>query len=170
MATIKKGWSVPKKGKESKKESPEERDRDLVLNSFNYSRSFFSTRYELFRRWLSLYHQVTTEKAKFKANLFIPLVYPIVSTILPRMVSNLPKFRYEPREESDNQAIEQMSRLVDYQLDRMDFFKKLKMWAKDTLIFGTGIVKVFWFRDDDKEYNDPQLESVDLKKPILPNW
>src|SRR3990167_2622128 len=78
------------------------------------------------------------------------------------MVANLPKFRYEPREESDNQAIEQMSRLVDYQLDRMVFFKKLKMWAKDTLIFGTGIVKVCWFRDDDKEYNDPQLESVDL--------
>ena len=159
---IKKGWTVPSKGKEVKKQSPDERDLDLVLNSFNYSRSFFSSRYEAFRKWLALYHQVITEPHKFKSNLFIPLVYPIVSTILPRMVANLPKFRYEPREESDNQAVEQMSRLVDYQLDRMDFFKKLKMWVKDTLICGTGIAKVFWYRNDDKEYNDPQLELVDL--------
>ena len=160
MATIKKGWMPPKKGEKVKKLPQADKNLELVLNNFNYSKSFFSARYEMFRRWLSLYHQVTTEKQKFRANLFIPLVYPIVSTILPRMVANLPKFRYEPREESDNEGVEQMSKLVDYQLDRMDFFKKLKMWVKDTLIFGTGIVKVFWHRDDD--YNDPQLELVDL--------
>lgn len=162
MATIKKGFAIPKRGEKTKFKSQDEKDLDRVLNAFNYSRNFFSNRYEMFRSWLKLYHQIPDQRPTFRANLFIPLVYPIVSTILPRMVANLPKFRYEPREESDNQAIEQMSKLVDYQMDRMNFFKHLKMWVKDTLIYGTGIAKIFWKRDDEEEYNDPYLELVDL--------
>ena len=163
MPIIHKGFDIKAQAEKIvKKKHTEEDELKLVLDSFAYSQSYFSNKHTQFKEYNDLYRQVPSAPKKFRANLIIPLIYPIISTILPRMVSNLPKFRYEPREESDSKAIDQMSKLVDYQLDRMNFFKKLKMWVKDTLIFGTGLVKIYWKRYDEEEYNDPDLELVDI--------
>lgn len=146
------------------KQFPTNDDKQLavVLNAYNYSRSFYSYRYLKFRQWLRLFHRIPDTKPPFRSNLFIPLVYPLVSTVLPRMVANNPSFRFEPREESDEEAVEQMSTLIKYQLDRADFFKKLKMWVKDCLMFGVGIMKVYWYRNDKEGVNDTDLQVVDL--------
>lgn len=114
-----------------------------------------------FRTWLRLFFRIPDTRPPFRSNLFVPLVYPLVMTILPRLISNKPTFRFEPREESDQEAVEQMKMLVDYQLERTDFLKKLKMWVKDTLMFGTGLAKVYWKRDDEEDINDPEIEVVD---------
>lgn len=158
-----KGWDVPKKDdSKTKFMTQDEKLLDLVVSSYKYSRGYFAPRFNSFRSFMKLYRQITDPKPRGKANLFIPLVYPIVSTILPRMVANVPKFRYEPREESDMKQVEQVSKLVDYQLDRMDFIKKERMWVKDALMLGTGLVKVFWKNDPMYDYNDPDLELIDL--------
>lgn len=166
---IKSGWKVAKPEGTSKVSTPEEKELDLVLRSFMYSRQFYSAKFEEFKRFKRLYDQIPDQKETFRSNLFIPMVYPIVSTIQPRMVANLPKFKYQPREKSDSKLVKQMDVLTDYQLDRMEFFKKLKMWVKDTLMYGTGIVKVFWRNEANQSnrevvnpYNDPDCSLVDL--------
>lgn len=149
-------------GKSLKTLTPEDRQLAVVNNGFAYSRSFYSNRFLKFRTWMRLFHRIPDTKPPYRSNIFVPLVYPLVMTVLPRMISNKPTFRFEPREESDEKAVEQMGTLVDYQLDHMQFFKKLKMWVKDVLLFGTGVVKVYWERDDREDYNDPQVQVVDL--------
>lgn len=141
-----------------------EHDKQLstVVNAFAYSRSYYANRFLKFRQWLRLFHRIPDTKPQFRSNIFVPMVYPLVSTILPRMIANKPTFRFEPREESDEKAVEQMSMLVDYQLDRMEFFKKLKMWVKDTLMYGVGIIKCYWDKNEDKEINDPDIQVIDL--------
>lgn len=78
------------------------------------------------------------------------------------MVANNPKFRFEPREESDEKQVKKMSTLIDYQLDRMDFLKKFKMWVKDALIYGTGYIRCYWRVDAKDQYNDPDIDNVDI--------
>lgn len=151
--------------KDSPYQTEEDKQLQIVLNSFAYSRSFYSFRQLKFRQWLRLFHRIPDQKAAFRSNLFIPMAFQLVETILPRMIANDPSFRFEPRRQEDsenNEAVEQMSSLIKYQLKRADFFKKLTMWAKDTLMFGTGILKIWWERNDAKEINDPSVEVVDL--------
>ena len=141
----------------------EKKQTDIVLNAYNYSRNFFVSKFKRFQDWNGLYNFHTTAKNPFRSNLFIPLIYQMIATILPRMVANNPKFRYEPREESDSGNVKKMSTLVDYQLDRMDFIRKLKMWVKDTLFYGRGIVRCYWRVDEKDKYNDPDIDVVDIQ-------
>lgn len=164
MALTRRGFDANSSvlGKELRTLSIEDQQLQTVNNAFAYSRSFYSNRFLKFRQWLRLFHRIPDIRPPYRSNLFVPLIYPLIMTVLPRMVANKPTFRFLPREESDQQAVDQMSDLVDYQLDRMDFFKKSKMWIKDVLIFGTGVVKVFWKNDKRYDYNDPDMQVVDL--------
>jgi hypothetical protein len=142
--------------------SEPEKQLATVVNAFAYSRSFYSHRFIKYRTYLRHYFRIADSRPPFRSNLFVPLTYSMISTVLPRMVANNPSFRFEPREESDQDNVDQMSSLVKYQLDRMDFFKKSKMWVKDALLFGVGVLKVFWNRYDEEEINDPDVQVVDV--------
>lgn len=163
--TTNKGWTDPRKlpKRGGKSPDPHKDELQLVLDSFTYAKNYWSNKRTAFRDWQRMYDQVPAAKPVFRANLFIPLVRPLIDTVLPRMVANNPSFRYEPREKMDQRIVKQATILADYQLDRMKFFQKLKLWVKDTLTFGTGITKLTWRRDEEEGYNDPWLDLVDLQ-------
>src|ERR1041384_2867299 len=68
--------------------SEEEKQLAVVTTAFNYSRNFYSFRFLKFRSWLRLFHRIPDTKPPFRSNLFIPKIYELVSTVLPRMIAN----------------------------------------------------------------------------------
>jgi hypothetical protein len=91
-----------------------------------------------------------------RANLFVPMVYSTIETIMPRMVGSKPKINALPREGNDINNADSVSKLLDYDWDIMDMKIIVKNWVKQALLYGTGIVKLVW--EEDK----PKADLIDL--------
>ncbi len=79
-----------------------------------------------------------------RSTVTVPYIKQIVDAILPRMVSSKPTINILPREESDIEDAQIMEKYVAWQWEYMEMYRKIKMWAKTSLIYGIGILKIGW--------------------------
>lgn len=106
---------------------------------------------------------LTDGKREFGAQLYIPYVFVVIETILPRMLSNRPRMLWLPRDRESEQNTENMRWLLDAQQERMRYELALQTTAKTGLVLGLGVNKCQWrleMRDQ------PQL----ARRRFAPGW
>jgi len=130
----------------------------LVIDKFkvaeSYTNSFFTRfqgYYELFRSYLQ------SGKLPFRSNLFIPKTFEIIETVAPRIVQAQRTFKTLPVEGMDVANAEAYSDLLKFQFQATDMEDVIEEWVKETLIYGTGFIKITWGKND-----MPYPESVDI--------
>ncbi|RJQ08787.1 MAG: hypothetical protein C4558_07470 [Dehalococcoidia bacterium] len=117
----------------------------------------------------------------FGADLFIPYAFWTVETVLPRLLSNDPTVNILPRgAKTSAENVENMKFLIDAQNERMKLGLRLHPIAKNGLLYGLGVGKVFWNLDkrtgqrltqtelggwvpeegEEIRYDDPMVEAV----------
>jgi hypothetical protein len=120
-------------------------------NSLNFQRPYF----ERFNDYYRMYRAIREDgKQNYagRAKLYIPYVFATIETIIPRLVGSKPKIEAVPREANDIEKAKMNNNLFNYQWDEMEMKALLKLWVKQTLIYGTGIVKLSWlFAETKKE-------------------
>lgn len=123
-------------------------------------------------RYYKMYRGVLDERNyPWQSNLFIPLSFSTVETIVPRLVSNRPQIDIMPREPGDEDHADKMSALIDYQWDLMNMNVILPEAIKEMAIYGTTVLKVAWKKDErkvvEKELADedfPELGTVESEQ------
>lgn len=94
------------------------------------------------------------------AQLFIPLTFGLIETIVPRLVANDPTMTIRPPRPGREGDVEPVKILLERQQEQMDFQLKLQDVGKSGLMYGLGVMKTFWR----KEYRYNRA----LEKSILP--
>jgi hypothetical protein len=108
---------------------------------------------EVYRRYRS-YLEVSQETTR--STLFIPESFTLVETVAPRLTAKKPSFKVLPRESSDITKADYIGALLDYRYDQMDLQKKIKVYVKQALIYGTSFMKIGWGGEH------PVAEPIDI--------
>lgn len=126
----------------------------------------------------------------FGPELFIPMCFATVETIIPAMLAAPPQMNnIRARNAASEGNVSNVKALIEAQHEQMDYELRLQEIAKDGLIYGTGVQKTFWKTDYRKRkqmmpaaepaagmvavdllqqvYDDPACISVDPKDFIV---
>ena len=165
---------------------------EIVVEDFKRAQEARQPREDKWKRYYELYRSYVENRSDGLSNLFIPLVFAAIETVLPRLVEAIfasrPYLAVLPREPQDVDNARVMETLIDYQLvDKMNIVRKFNNWIRECLIYGTAVGKVGWrfetrprivrvprleifgvkFGETTKEeqtvfYDDPDFEPIDL--------
>lgn len=135
--------------KKGKRKDKEQDAVAKVVNAFNEANNYRQEYEEKWLRFYQLYRNYQEHKKPNGANLFIPYVFSIIETLVPKIVSlvfaSRPYIGYLPLNRNSIERAKNMEALVDYQLvQKIRFISVATEWIKDALIYGTGIIKVGW--------------------------
>lgn len=151
-----------------------ERDKDpvkFVVNKYEAVkqwRSPYETRwkrfYKLYRSWRD------TAPSAFKSNIFVPYIFSIIESIVPKMLGTV--FNVRPivsvmgRKGQYEDLAVLLERLLEYQFDeeQLELFSKLLEFFKETAIYGTAFLKVMprFMDDDNVSFDYIDVEPIDL--------
>lgn len=146
-----------KRGK-LKKKSKETKALELVKSRFNISEKYTQPYFTRFQDYYTLYRSyLQTGRLPWRSNLFIPKTFEIVETIAPRIAQAQKTFKTLPVEGMDVDNSEAYTDLLKFQFQKTNMESIIEEWVKETLIYGTGVVKVTWGADD-----MPNPEVVDI--------
>jgi len=133
-------------------------------NALDFQKPYF----ERFNDYYRMYRAIREDgKQNYagRAKLYIPYVFATIETIIPRLVGAKPKIEAVPREPNDIEKAKNNNSLFSYEWDEMEMKSILKLWAKQMLIYGTGILKLSWlFKGDETsvQIDRANAELVDL--------
>jgi hypothetical protein len=150
---------------------------------------YISNLYDAVKRWRQPYEDQWKKFYKlyrsyrdstiypFKSNLFVPYVFSIVETVVPKMLGTIfntrPLISVQARQGASENLAKVMERLLEYQLDdeRLEFFSKILEFFKECTIYGTSFLKVIpKFGDDELvSFNYIDVEPIDLFN-IFPDY
>lgn len=145
-----------------------------ALDAFSEARDARRPREEVWEEIYKIYRAYTKEKEEGKSNLFIPYLFSVVETVVPRLTDTIfsqkPYIKPLPRESGDMYAAEALEILMSYQLDKIKFKSKATDWFKQATMYGSGFVKVVWKTETKKikekvpiNFNNP----MDIWKVLL---
>jgi len=133
----------------------------LVVDRFKIAENWRRPLQDDWNRYYKLYRSQSEENDDpWRSNLFIPYAFSTIETILPRLVTNRPKFEFVPRGPEDKDRAKMVNELMSYQWDVMGMDLTLVKWVKECLIYGTAILKVPWVME--KDFDGPRPEVVDI--------
>lgn len=149
----------------------EKADEGQVLNKvvtdYNEAEQSRGTREGKWQTWYKLYRSYAEKRdtGDKRANLFIPYVYSIVETVVPRLIatvfSSRPYIGVLPVKEEAIENAKDMENLIDYQLtQKIGIIGVATSWFKEALIYGTSILKVGWEYEEDEVWVDEPLMEI----------
>lgn len=124
---------------------------NFVNDAFVKADNFYNNYRQDWLRYYGLYNGIfnsTNHTYKGRANIFVPMVFSAIETILPRLVSNRPKTTVVPVGAEDLMGAKKMDNVVSFFWDKMQMKRTIKMWQKGALLYGTSIVKLWWDSDE----------------------
>ena len=127
------------------------------------SKNYLTPYWSDFQRYYQMYRSIPNasfQGYQGRANLYVPYAYSTVETVMPRLTANQPKISVAPRNPTDLKGSKKLQTLVDYYWQKMKMKAKYKGWVKDSLIYGTSILKLTW--KTGTKYDGPCAEVVDL--------
>jgi hypothetical protein len=148
--------------------TPTRREEDLIklINDRYYYAAEARKKYEKkWERFYKLYRSQPETKKKGKANIFVPQIFTTVEAIVPRLVSGYLSTSKPPVDvvgatPRDHYFSQYVKTLKTWQYNKMRFPVFLDMFTRQTLIYGTGIAKVYW--KFSKNFDGPFVECIDL--------
>ncbi len=138
-----------------------------VITDYNEAEQARRTREGKWQTWYKLYRSYAEKRdtGDRRANLFIPYVYSIVETVVPRLIaavfSSRPYIGILPVKEEAIENAKDMENLIDYQLtQKIGIIGVATSWFKEALIYGTSILKVGWEYEEDEVWVDEPLMEI----------
>lgn len=84
----------------------------------------------------------------FGPELFIPMCFATVETIIPAMLASAPNMdNVRARTMASEANVANVKALIEAQHEQMNYELRLQTIAKDGLIYGTGVQKTYWKKD-----------------------
>lgn len=142
---------------------------EIVVDAFKVADEARKPREDKWKKFYELYRSHIEKRDDGLSNLFIPIVFSAIETVLPRIVeavfASRPYLAMLPREPEDVDNAKIMETLIDYQLvDKMNIVRKFSDFIRECLIYGTAVAKVTWrFETRPKIVRVPKYEVFGVK-------
>lgn len=126
----------------------------LVKERYDIARKNQEPKFNRFSEFDNIYHnKLKNSDPNIPSQVFNPIVWSFIETIITRMLAKTPTIAYKPREQSDETNSQIFTDLFSYWFDKCNIYPKIVQWVKNCLIYGTGIVKVDWYTSKPREIN-----------------
>lgn len=147
---------------------------DPVLYITNLYQALKQWRDPFEKRWKRFYKLYRSyrdpAKQPFKSNIFVPYVFSIVESVVPKMLGTIfnvrPVIAVSPRKGTTVDISKLLERLLEFQLDdeQLEFFNKVLEFFKETAIYGTSFAKIIpRFLDDElTSFDYIDMEPIDI--------
>lgn len=91
-----------------------------------------------------------------------------IAYVVPSIFSGTPQVEIEGVGEEDKTISKILEKIVNYRFETIpQFYEKVEGWVKQSVTFGTSILKVNWkFETEDKEEQDEMGQTVTYKVPV----
>jgi hypothetical protein len=109
---------------------------------------------------------VRRAKKEWGAELFIPMAYRTVETIVPRMLAHRPRMNPIPEDDVAVGTVENMRRLIAKQQAQIRYEVELQKVCKDGLIYGLGVQKTGWRTTKKNVHRLGPSELKDWTSPV----
>ena len=153
----------------------DEEARQLVMDRFYIARDYRKSNYD--DAWLRYQKQYRSKLANekeydFQARLFIPYSFSSVETVIPRIMEAIfstdPIVAVKPYSQDDIENSKLIEKLLNYQINRMDFINSFLTLIKTCLIYGTCIAKVDW-KKESRKVRKYQVKIDEFGNPVYDN-
>ena len=150
----------------------------FIVELFETTKRWRQPYEDRWKKFYKLYRSYRDEsKYPFKSNIFVPYIFSIVESVVPKMLGTIfntrPIVSAQPRKGASIDLAKVMERLLEYQLDeeQLEFFVKILEFFKECSIYGTSFLKVVpRFNDDELvSFNYIDVEPIDLFN-IFPDY
>jgi hypothetical protein len=133
------------------KEAPKIDPVELVRSRLSYALKSKEEKSTLFSTIQRIYRAITEEREDDRANIFIPECFSEVEQIQAKATSNRPKIDLTALDKEAEKKIEDAEQVVDKHWDKMQMDRRLPLWVKVDLKFGTGVSKLTWANEKGKK-------------------
>lgn len=89
------------------------------------------------------------------ANTFVPMTFSTIETMVSAIAGGKPKFGFKARRKEQEQDTKVLTAKIDYYWDSDKWSIKCINWVRNTLMYGTGIIYVWWDIDQPRMINVP---------------
>lgn len=119
----------------------------FMRSFFEHARSAQRYKHEEFQRIYELYKQVQdmTNRDQYRANIFVPILYWIIETIMPAYTDAIlgvrPYIPIEANQKRNSTISEAQTQLLDVYLDESNFFEESLKWIKYTPLYGLSFLE-----------------------------
>lgn len=118
---------------------------ELCIRRWNAARDHRKGKESQWQRWYKLYRSYAERKKwPHSVNLFIPLVWSTVESFIPRLVTQKPTVEVASRGDENIEAASFHRQLIEFQWADLKLPMVIADWVKESLIYGTAIVKIGW--------------------------
>lgn len=130
-------------------------------------------------KWREAYNNYKMQRSEtrdpYRANVFVPVTFWTVNSIVPRLVGQNPTITAYPVDEADVPKARFLSRILDIQWRKdMRMFDRIVAFAKSGCLFGTSVMKLRWQSSENEEkYDGPMADVLNLfdfyVNPLIPS-
>jgi len=105
-----------------------------------------------------LYNNIRTENGKAYdgiTNTFVPMTFSTIETMVSAIAGGKPRFGYKPTNKDQEQDTKVLTAKLDYFWDCDKWSIKTINWVRNVLMYGTGVVYLWWDIDRPRMINVP---------------
>ena len=157
--------STKKESKETKSTKPTEQVKSVsdIIADYKSSWDYVSGSY--FETWESswkLYNNIRVDESyEGISNTFVPMTFSTIETMVAAIAGGKPEFQFVPTTGVQEQDTEPLNSLLSYYWDCDKWSLKTVTWIRNTLMYGTGVIYVYW------DINKPRIINIPLRDFII---
>ena len=115
---------------------------DTAVKDLKASYDYLKTGYhQQWDKYYSAYSNIRTERNYDSvADTFIPITFSTVETLVAHVAGGKPRFSYAPTTPEQTGDVKILNHYVTYTWDKMNMPSKSITWARDMIMYGTGVM------------------------------
>jgi len=115
----------------------------LIQKRFQIADRHRSAYEEVWTRYYKSYRSYRKRRkpGQWKSNVWMPITFYVIETILPRIAASLPSAKVTPQGPEDVLPAETLEELLEWSEDVSDLYPEQVKAVKSALMYGTGILK-----------------------------
>ena len=147
---------MPKRPK-SPKQSEQSEPLTKVVSDFRSSWDYTHTTYhELWHDCWKLYNNQRVDRAYDGiTNTFVPMTFSTIETMVASLAGSRPRFDFSPTKEEQEVDTKVLNHLLDHYWDKDKWQSKVDKWIRSMLMYGTGVMFMYWDIDHPCVLNIP---------------
>lgn len=130
---------------------------DEVVSAFKDSWEYTSGSYHpIWEDCFNLYNNIRIDRAyEGISDTFVPLSFTTIEVMVAAIAGGKPKFTYVPQTMFQEQDTRPINSLLDYYWDCDKWSAKVNQWIRSMLMYGTGVMYIYWDMDKPRLINVP---------------
>ena len=145
--------------KKSKKQNKHDDTLKMVVDGFQSAWDYTNTNYhsKWFDSWKLYNNERVDEGYKGISKTFVPMVFSTIETMVASLAGSRPRFDYRPTKKEQETDTKVLNSLLDFYWDADKWQSKVDKWIRSMLMYGTGVIYVWW------DIDRPRLENIPLR-------